>query len=229
MFLARKTYHQFALAAAAVLTSVSASATVVYNSWTVNEGTPANLSVTVTQVGDLFNWTLTVNPWNAEALGLFVDLGDVTMPASIPITNVVTSPTAGGGVSLVAKDTTSDSCGPGCNLNGSPAEPVASPDGQWELVFRLGEQGFQGYQTFSWTTDDFGLDESAFGLMAYRTQVNCPPGSTLPAGTNCSGSQKAYGSPQEVEEPPSEIPEPGTLALVGLAGLVAGMVRRRRA
>ena len=34
-------------------------------------------------------------------------------------------------------------------MNGSPTEPLPVPDGQWELVFRLGDQGYDGIQTFS--------------------------------------------------------------------------------
>lgn len=242
----KRAFGHVAAAAALALGAASASAAVVFDTWTSNAdaNTPqANIKVTVTKNGSNFDWILTVNPWNAEALGLFVDFGNVTMPSLVSITNVVTTPTSGGTVALFAKDTTSDDCGSGCNLNGSPPEPVLNPDNQWELVFRLGTSGYEGIQTWNWRTEDFGLDESAFKLMAYRTQVNCPAGSTLPGSTNCTGSQKGYGFPTDNGGGPANgngngggpangggngVPEPATLGLIGLGMLAIGALRRRR-
>ncbi|MBK7745020.1 MAG: hypothetical protein IPI40_15870 [Betaproteobacteria bacterium] len=85
-----------------------AEATRTYNTWSSNVTPNGNYILTITDTGDtnLFNWNLTVNPWNAEALGLFVDLGDVDIPipASVPLTNVVPA----GEVVVYATDTTSD-------------------------------------------------------------------------------------------------------------------------
>lgn len=56
-----------------------ASATVIYNSWTSNDSQTGNYILTINASGGFFNYNLTVNPWNAEALGLFIDLGAVTV------------------------------------------------------------------------------------------------------------------------------------------------------
>lgn len=203
-----------------------AQASVVYNSWTSNDAATGNYILTVTDVGSTFNWNLTINPWNAEALALFVDLGTAVIgtPASVVLTNV--NPV--GQISVFATDTASDNCGTGCNLNGL-ALPVLV-GGDWELVFRLGDVGYDGIQTFSWTTSDFGLTESAFGLVGIRAQQLCDAGSTLPSSASCGGSDKSYGTPGGGGGGGSnEIPEPGTLALVGLGLLGAATLKRRKA
>lgn len=204
-----------------------AHASVVYNSWTTNEGLTGNYILTVTDVGSTFNWNLTINPWNAEALGLFVDLGTAVIgaPATVSLTNVNPS----GEISVFATDTSSDSCGTGCNLNGLALPALVG--GDWELVFRLGDAGYEGIQTFSWTTPDFGLTESAFGLVGVRAQQLCDVGSTLPSSTSCGGSDKSYGQPGGGGGGgggSNEIPEPATLALVGLGLLGAAALRRRK-
>ncbi|MDS4071033.1 MAG: PEP-CTERM sorting domain-containing protein [Candidatus Competibacter sp.] len=211
--------------AALALYPVFAGATVTYNTWTSNENPNGNYILTVTDIGTQFNWNLTVNPWNAEALGLFVDLGnaDVPDPSGVSLTDV----NPAGQVTVYATDTTSDVCGEGCNLNGlSP--PLMG--GDWELVFRLGAQGYDGIQTFSWTTPNFGLTESAFGVVGIRAQQLCTgTQATLPPDTNCTGSDKVYGSPGTPTTPPTGIPEPTTSALLGLGMLALGAIRRRKA
>ena len=105
-----------AVVAAFGITCGSAQATVVYDSWTSNDALKGNYQLTVNHnaVASTFNYNLTVNPWNAEAFGVFIDLGSVAISGPVTLTNV--SPA--GEVSLVAKDTSSDTCGSGCNLNG---------------------------------------------------------------------------------------------------------------
>ena len=120
-----------------------------YNTWSSNESPNGNYILTITDTGvtNLFNWNLTVNPWNAEALGLFVDLGDVTIATPVTLTNVVPA----GEVVVFATDTTSEDCGTGCNLEGNGLGLPALGGGDWELVFRLAENGYDGIQTVSYT------------------------------------------------------------------------------
>jgi hypothetical protein len=211
----------------AAMVAVPASAAVVYSDFQPQSST-GNYQLTVTDVGTSFNWQLTVNPWNAEALGLFVDFGNVEIPNTFTtagITNISTTPTVGVPVTLFAQDTAAGDCGPGCNLNGSPVEPLAVPDAQWELVFRLGAQGFDGVQTWNFTTPDFGLTEADFGIIAIRSQQLCNAGNTLPNGT-CPGSEKVWAGPDGTL-PPSLVSAPGSLALLGAGLLALGLTRRK--
>jgi hypothetical protein len=214
----------------------TANAAVIYpvGGWTTNGSQHAvgNYQLTVTDVGSTFKWQVTINPWNAEALGLFMDFGNVEIPNSFVssgITNTSTSPLAGGAITLFAQDTTSASCGTGCNLKGLSV-PLATPDGEWELVFRLATQGYQGIQTWEWTTPDFGLTEASFGVAAIRSQQLCSTGDTLPGDINdCEGSEKVWANPYVGPVTPpvtAAVSEPGSLALAGLA--LVGMLKLRR-
>lgn len=207
------------LGALALMLSMAsvANATIMYNTWTTNDGDSGNYIVTVTENAGVFNVEVTVDPWNAEALGFFIDLGDNDI-----IDDTLNNESPTGQASVFDTDTSSNSCGPGCNLNGlSP--PVASPDGEWEWVIRLGAQGFDGIQTFSFDLALNGLTEADWGLVGIRAQQLCGPGQLLPGG-NCGGSDKSYGSPSSTPVP---VPEPGALGMLG-AGLLGIAVMRRR-
>lgn len=229
-----RAFARRAATALALSTATLAQASVVFNSWTSVNPSAGNHVLTVTDTGTSFSWHLTITPWNAEALALFVDFGNATMPGSVNISN------SSGLVSLVATDTTSNSCGTGCNLNGLALPSLGGDD--WEVVFRFGTAGFEGLQTFSWTTPDFGLGESDLRLAAVRAQQLCGSGSLLPNGlAGCGGSDKAYAWPSaDVAPPPvfssppssgssGSLPEPGTLLLLGAAvGLSTAQRAMRR-
>ncbi|HRO58049.1 MAG TPA: PEP-CTERM sorting domain-containing protein [Burkholderiaceae bacterium] len=203
----------------------TANAAVVYNSWTSNEGHSGNYVLTVSQAAaGALDFSFTVEPWNAEALGLFVNLGNVDL-GSVSLSSIAPA----GKVTLFATDTTSNACGAGCNLNGLSVPAMAGDDGEWELVFRLGTQGYEGIQSFGFrvAVDGLELTESMLGTVAVRAQQLCNAGQSLPGG-NCGGSDKSWGLPALTQEP-APIPEPGIGALFGLGilGLLTGLRRRR--
>ena len=215
---------------------LASNATVTYDSWTsINDpdGPSGNYIITVTHLYDTnqFNINFTVSPWNAEGLGLFIDFGDVTIPggmAGVGLTGVTTSPLSGGTVTLCGVDTTDmTGCTNGNNLNGLNP-PLASPDDEWELIFDLAISGYQGYQTFNFTVNDFGLTEADWGMIGVRAQVLCEDGTLLPDGREvCDESDKAYGT-QTPPIDPDPVPVPGTSALLGCGLLGLYLSRRRR-
>lgn len=210
-------------------TAGTAHATIVYDTWTSNDGSSGSYIFTVNhdQTNNLFNYEFTVDPWDAEGLGLFIDFGDQTMPGSTASDIGLTNVSPSGQVTLWDVDTVSNDCGGGCNLNGlNPS--LDAPDGEWELVFSLGSQGFNNIQTFTWTTDDFSLGLDDFGLVGVRAQQQCSGSNTLDNGDDsCGGSDKSYGSAGGVT-PRNIIPEPTSLFVFGLGLIMVSTLGRRR-
>lgn len=205
-------------AAALALASTAAPAAAVFSQWSSVNPSSGHYTLTVVDTGSQFDWTMTVSPWDAEVLGVFVDFGNVAMPASVPITGVT-----GAAVTLAGKDTADSGCGPGCTLAGLSLPGLGG--GDWDLVFRLGNAGFDGVRTFHWVTPDFGLGEGDLRLVGVRAQQFCPDGLVLPS-SGCTGSDKAWSWPAPAAASVS-VPAPPASALV-FGGLLALALRRRR-
>tara|TARA_B100000745_G_C20149821_1_gene394266 strand:+ start:540 stop:3158 length:2619 start_codon:yes stop_codon:yes gene_type:complete len=200
----RKNYLASILAVATVsLSSISMASTdsISYTDWTSNSEVSANYIMTIEHNRDLhtFNYHITIEPWNAEVLGAFIDLGDFDF-SSVGISAaddiVITNENPIRSVDVFAIDTEYNDCGGGCNLNGLEID-WSNPDNEWELVFRFGDTGFDGIQTFSFTTPDFGLTLDDFGLVGMRAQQLCSPGELILDEANCEGSDKSYSTPEK--------------------------------
>ena len=127
-----------------------------------------------------------------------------------------------GEVSVFDTDTSSNNCGAGCNLNGLVA-PLADPDGEWEWVIRLADQGFDGIQTFSFDIANNGLTLDDWGVIGVRSQQLCSGDNTLDNGdSGCGGSDKSY----DPDGGTQSIPEPS--AILGLALFFGGLITSRR-
>lgn len=188
-----------------------------YDSWSTNEGISGNYQLTVNDDGGRFNFDLTVDPWNAEVFGLFLDFGDKSASGAIDLQD-------GSGITNAWSNVTNDSCGgQGCNLGGLSNFYTSDFDGEWGLVFRFGQQGFDGLQSFSWSTAMMGVGLDDFGLVAVRAQNLCSGDNTLDDGDDgCGDSDKSFGFSS-----PIPVTEPGMLGLMGVGLLMLGFRRRR--
>ncbi|WP_371188871.1 PEP-CTERM sorting domain-containing protein [Thalassotalea maritima] len=232
-----------------IVFSISAKAGVIEaNTWNSNEegGTVVgNYSVQIdneTHPGFIY-FFVTVEPWNAEALGLFIDFGDfdASLAGDVdPLSNVIVQliPQSDDGdpvdVSLLALDTESNDCGNGCNLNGFPIDGV-----EWEMVYRLNTNGSADpVQTTAWKIDIDAFSNETFknflrsddalsaDYIALRSQSVCSGDGTLDGSTTCGGSEKTYwtGGPRD---PRTDIPEPHIWLMFGL-GFIGLMISRRK-
>ena len=211
-------WQSVAAAGVMAMTASAQAGEIRYDTWSTNEGISGNYQLTVNDDGGRFNFDLTVDPWNAEAFGLFVDFGEKSAAGAIDLQG---DSTVTGAWSNLDKD----KCGGnGCNVNGLSNHYTSDFDGEWGLVFRFGEPGFEGLQSFSWSTAMMGVGLDDFGLVAVRAQNLCSGDNTLDDGDNgCGDSDKSFGFSS-----PIPVTEPGMLGLMGL-GLVMLGLRRRKA
>lgn len=183
-----------------------------YDTWTSNENPTGNYILTVSDDNaGRFDFDLTIDPWNVEALGLFVDFGSSQATGSASLSGDST-------VSLYGQNTSSNKCGGGCSINGMSGLLPSTFDGEWGLVFSLGNPGSEGLRTFSWSTSDFGLGLDDFGVVALRGQDLCAEGVDYSDGEPCNDSDKSFGYASL-----AKVPEPGVMGLMGLGLLVMGI------
>ena len=199
--------------------SLSASAAVVYDQWKTTYGEVGNYILTVSETAaNEFSFDLTVDPWNAEVLILAVDLGDVDLNTG---ELEIGDSTPDGEVSLLYTDVPSLDCVFCGRLNPDLEKPV----GEWELVFQLGDWGFDKIQTFQWTLeglrskDEERITENDLGTMGVVAQNLCPSGELLPDGNCRWGVDLSYSSSPATVPPSVPIPAAAWLFVSGLAAL----------
>ena len=209
---------------------VTAHAKLIYDTWTSDNSTVGSYVVTVEHTASTSTWDFVVAaiPWDAEIRGLFVDLGDYDLTDTPVVSNVSWSPTQGDGDDVSVKYTDKDTykCGKGCDIK-DLNPPLPDPDDEWELVFELGDKGYDGIQFYRFSINDsalVGITESDWGLMAVASRHLCEGGDLLPDDEDdCDNKDKAYASGYLAPE----VPVPGTALLMGLGLLLLARVRRR--
>lgn len=218
-----------ALAAGGILASLSSSSfagQIVFDTWTSYFPTPPpNYNVTVDDsTAGMLDFSVTVNPWNTEALGIFFDLGNNDInPALLGLTSA--DP-----VVLFSSDTASPNCGAGCSIQllMSQIDLNTGGDDEWEMVFRLGEETFDNIQTFNFSINDMGFGLSDFVQVGIRSQQTCHGTDLLPGDlSDCYWGDKSFSASPQLSPGPT-VSEPGTLSLIALALAMAGSVRAGR-
>lgn len=214
------------IAAGAVVAMSSAQAAEIrYDTWSTNEGISGNYILTVDDDGGRFNFDLTVDPWNAEALGLFVDFGENPLDGDWVSDDLDIQGDASVTGSWV--NVTDGSCGSGCEMKNLLKNTGVEFDNTWDMVFRFTDTGFQGVQSFNWSTAMLGSSLDDFGVVAVRAQNLCSGDDVLETGEGgdegCGGSDKSFGFGA-----PVTVPEPGMLGLMGLGLLMLAFRRRNK-
>lgn len=221
---------RYAVGIAVLSSSVGAQATSVswaLNDWKTNENGSGNYQIIIDNIGtSTWDFYLTVDPWNAEAIGFGLELGDIDLGA-LTLSNVTP-------LDSIKMYVNTEDLSPKPILNSMEnlIDGMAK-DNEWELLFALGNKGWDGIQTFSWSVTGVALAEIALNdvpwLAAVRAQQYCS-GDSLNTGngegTNCGGSDKswAYGEGDITTTP---LPAAAWLFGTALAG-IAGLRARRR-
>lgn len=215
---------------AAGLASSAQAGQITFTNWISSDSDVANYSLSIDDnTAGYFNYSVSVNPWNAEAIGLFFDLGNLDL-AGNPFSDPSVLELSGSDVALFSYDTPSPNCGASCALSSTLEAATQAElnnfDSEWELVFRLGDSGFDGIQTFNFTTTDFNLSLDAFEMAAIRSNQFCHGDDLLPTDENaCYWGDKVYS----VDQAQVTVSEPGAFALLTLALAISGFARSRKA
>lgn len=198
---------------------------IVFESWLTNEGNSGNYILAIEHSNNEFNFDLRITPWNAEALGLFIDLGDVDL-SSVGINSVSDLIlTNSNNIVTYAIDSADHICGNGCNLNG--LNPVLTTDEEWEMIFSLGATGFDDIQRFQLTTSDFGLELSDFKMIGIRSQQLCSDAALLDNGDEgCTGSDKSYSSTFTTTTT-TQVPESNIFILLLLVMTILALIQKK--
>jgi hypothetical protein len=245
------------LAVAAGLGSTAKAGNLVINGDLDRPGTTNSVYVNVYPSGDIPSWTVLGapgNPGTFNAVYLYDNLGDATLPAFMPPSYYSCTPALGfvSGNSCLNPDGT----GHFINLDSDPAFPAAISQSIAGLT-----KGGQYSVTFDWAaverndqtgpTSGYFLDVSLGGEHFLTSSIIAPP--SLPSngfsgwfttshtftwdGTTSALTFLAHGLPTGL--PPSinldsisltAVPEPATweMMIAGIGGLMAVVARRRR-
>ncbi|KPP99228.1 PEP-CTERM sorting domain-containing protein [Marinobacter sp. HL-58] len=213
-------YFQRFVSAAFILsiTSVANSAVITTQLEDVTNGGGFFGEVTFSDSGtDTVNISADISdPINADLtqgdiLAIWFDFADFSALSGSP---TITNENPSGIVvdSFFGEDSVSSSLGGNLNLEGTG-------ETNWDFAVITGSAGPDFYQTLSFDLTIDGLDANQFSNQRVGMRVQ-----SIPENYFEEGSSKLIG----IGRPPVEVPEPGTLGLLGL-GIIGLLTARRKA